>query len=117
MGKFEVFQSKGQWYFRLKAGNGEIIAASQGYNTKQGAMKGVASVQANAGKADILIIDKDKVETNKRGLRKQLDKQERDYSNPKKTDMIKSEEEKEDEKKVLTSPPISSWKHVGPRWM
>ncbi len=34
-GKFEVFLDKGGKYrFRLKAGNGEIILASQGYKSK-----------------------------------------------------------------------------------
>ena len=37
--KFEIFQSEKnkQHYFRLKAGNGEIILASEGYVSKQGA--------------------------------------------------------------------------------
>ena len=48
-GKFEIFEGKnGQWYFRLKASNGQTILTSEGYKTKQGAQKGVASVQKNA---------------------------------------------------------------------
>ena len=33
---FEVFQSgsSGLWYFHLKAANGEIISASEGYHNK-----------------------------------------------------------------------------------
>lgn len=38
MGSFEIFiGTDGQFYFRLKAENGEIIASSQGYTTKQSA--------------------------------------------------------------------------------
>lgn len=35
----EVFQSSGQWWFRIKARNNEIVAPSQGYETKAGAIK------------------------------------------------------------------------------
>lgn len=49
-GKFEVFQGKNkQYYFRLKAGNGECIMTSEGYTSKKAAMNGVASVQKNCG--------------------------------------------------------------------
>lgn len=49
MPKFEIFKAaNGQFYFRLKAGNGEVIAFSEGYVTKQGALNGIASVKANA---------------------------------------------------------------------
>ncbi len=49
MPKFEIFKgSDGKYYFRLKAANGEIIAHSQGYSTKQGAHDGIASVKKNA---------------------------------------------------------------------
>ena len=37
-----------QYYFHLKAGNGEIIAASEGYTTKQAMEKGIKSVRFNA---------------------------------------------------------------------
>lgn len=46
---FEVYQDKdGEWRYRLKAGNHEIIAASEGYKTKQGAMNGIESLALNA---------------------------------------------------------------------
>jgi uncharacterized protein len=49
MPKFEIFKgADGKYYFRLKAGNGEIIAHSQGYSSKQGAQDGIASVKKNA---------------------------------------------------------------------
>ena len=49
MGKFELYQGKDKQYrFRLKAGNGEIIATSEGYSSKSAAENGIASVQQNA---------------------------------------------------------------------
>jgi amphi-Trp domain-containing protein len=48
-GKFEVFTGANeQWYFRLKAPNGETILASEGYQKKQGALSGIKSVKKNA---------------------------------------------------------------------
>lgn len=48
-GKFEVFKDKaGEFRFRLKAGNGEIILASEGYKQKASCMNGIASVRKNA---------------------------------------------------------------------
>ncbi|MDQ0613882.1 uncharacterized protein YegP (UPF0339 family) [Microbacterium sp. W4I4] len=48
-GKFELYQDKGgDWRFRLKAGNGEVIATGQGYSSKSGAMNGIDSVRRNA---------------------------------------------------------------------
>lgn len=44
-GKFEVYQDRsGKFRFRLKAGNGEIIATGESYESKSGAMNGVESV-------------------------------------------------------------------------
>jgi uncharacterized protein YegP (UPF0339 family) len=48
-GKFEVFEDKaGKYRFRLKAGNGEIILASQGYIQKSSAKNGIESVKTNS---------------------------------------------------------------------
>lgn len=48
-GKFELYTDKaGEFRFRLKAGNGENIGASEGYKAKASAKKGIASVQMNA---------------------------------------------------------------------
>ncbi|WGM22847.1 DUF1508 domain-containing protein (plasmid) [Paenarthrobacter sp. OM7] len=48
-GKFEVYKDKsGGYRFRLKAGNGEVIASSESYTTKAAALNGVASVKNNA---------------------------------------------------------------------
>lgn len=49
-GKFEIYKDKkGEFRFRLKAGNGENILSSEGYKVKSGATNGIASVQKNAG--------------------------------------------------------------------
>ena len=48
-GKFELYQDKaGEYRFRLKASNGEIIGASEGYKAKSGATNGIESVKTNA---------------------------------------------------------------------
>lgn len=50
--KFELFKDTvGQFRFHLKAANGEIIAASQGYTSKAAAQNGIASIKANAATA------------------------------------------------------------------
>ncbi|MBS3670009.1 YegP family protein [Vreelandella boliviensis] len=48
--KYEIFRSghNSQYYFRLKAGNGEIILQSEGYQSKAGAQNGVGSVRQNS---------------------------------------------------------------------
>ena len=49
-GKFEIKVAKdGQFYFRLKAGNGQTILASEMYNAKPSALTGIESVKKNAG--------------------------------------------------------------------
>lgn len=40
--------SDGQFYFNLKAGNGEIILSSETYHSKAGAENGIQSVRTNA---------------------------------------------------------------------
>ncbi len=47
--KFEIKTAKdGQYYFNLKAGNGEVILTSQMYKAKSGALNGAESVRNNA---------------------------------------------------------------------
>ena len=49
-GKFEIYKDNaGEFRFRLKAGNGEKILASEGYKEKSSAENGIASVRKNAG--------------------------------------------------------------------
>ena len=53
--KFEVFQDKGgSFRFRLKARNGEVILASQGYKEKRTCLAGIESVKKNAPEAPIV---------------------------------------------------------------
>ena len=57
-GKFELYRgSAGQYRFRLKAGNGEIIATSEGYSSKSAALNGIESVQRNAPGAEVVEVD------------------------------------------------------------
>ena len=47
--KYQLFKANnGQFYFRLKAANGEIILSSEGYSTKAGASNGISSVKSNS---------------------------------------------------------------------
>ena len=58
-GKFELYTAKnGKFRFRLKAGNGEIIAiSSEDYETKAAAKKGIASIKKNAAAAEVVDVD------------------------------------------------------------
>jgi len=52
--QFEIFKdTAGEYRFRLRAPNGEIIAASEGYTAKSSCKNGIASVKENAPKAII----------------------------------------------------------------
>ncbi|WP_034946125.1 YegP family protein [Erwinia oleae] len=42
-----------KYYFVLKASNGEVIATSEMYASKQGALNGISSVKNNASTEDI----------------------------------------------------------------
>ena len=54
--KFEVYLDKaGEYRFRLKARNGEIIAVSEGYKAKASCMNGIDSVKRNAPDAEIVV--------------------------------------------------------------
>lgn len=51
-GKFEVYKdARGEFRFRLKAANGQIIASGEGYTTKAACMNGIESVRTNAANA------------------------------------------------------------------
>ena len=53
--KFEVYLDKaGEFRFRLKAGNGEIIAVSEGYKAKASCKTGIESVRRNAPDAGVM---------------------------------------------------------------
>lgn len=53
--KFEILTSiNSEYYFVLKAGNGEVIATSEMYTTKQNCKNGIQSVKDNATIADVV---------------------------------------------------------------
>ena len=47
MPTFEIFPSSGQFWFRLRAANGEIVLSSEGYTAKASCHTGIAAVKAN----------------------------------------------------------------------
>lgn len=52
--KFEMYTDKaGEFRFRLKARNGETIAASEGYKAKASCLNGIDSVRRNAPDAAV----------------------------------------------------------------
>ena len=53
--KFEVYQDKaGEFRFRLKATNGQVIATGEGYKAKASCLNGIESVKNNAPDAEIV---------------------------------------------------------------
>lgn len=54
-GKFELYEDKaGKFRFRLKAGNGQVIAVGEAYESKDAAKKGIESVKSNAAEAQVV---------------------------------------------------------------
>lgn len=52
--KFEVYQDKaGEYRFRLKATNGQIIATGEGYKAKASCLNGIESIKKNAADAKV----------------------------------------------------------------
>ena len=52
--KFELYTDKaGEFRFRLKARNGEVIAVSEGYKAKASCLNGIDSVRRNAPDAAV----------------------------------------------------------------
>lgn len=127
VGHFEVYKTPTKkWRFRLKAGNGEIICSGEEYETRQGCLKGVASIQRNALKAEIEIIDDSKKLKRKEDLtHKQLVKKIRkEEKNP--SEEVSDKQRDSDEKKILVNPKgAPRWKprkiplpgSHGPRWL
>lgn len=47
-GTFEIFKDNGgEFRFRLKSGNGQVVLSSEGYSAKKGALGGAESVRSN----------------------------------------------------------------------
>ncbi len=54
-GKFELYtDAAGKFRFRLKAGNGEIIAVGEAYESKASALNGIESIKKNAAEAAVV---------------------------------------------------------------
>ncbi|WP_266064388.1 MULTISPECIES: YegP family protein [Brucella] len=54
MYKFEVYQDKaGEYRFRFRASNGEIMFSSEGYSAKASALKSIESLKKNVPAAAI----------------------------------------------------------------
>ena len=52
--KFEIYKdSRGEFRFRLKAGNGEVVATGESYPTKDGVKRGIDAVKRAAAEAGI----------------------------------------------------------------
>ena len=57
--KFEVYKDKaGEFRFRLKATNGQIIAVGEGYKALAGCLNGIESIKKNAPDAPIVKLEK-----------------------------------------------------------
>jgi uncharacterized protein YegP (UPF0339 family) len=57
--KFEVYNDKkGEFRFRLKASNGQIVASGEGYTTLKACLNGVESVRKNVVGAKIEKVEK-----------------------------------------------------------
>jgi len=56
--KFEVYADKaGEFRFRLKATNGQVIAVSEGYKALAGCMNGIESVKKNSADSEIVVAE------------------------------------------------------------
>ena len=47
MATFQIFQSSGQYWYHLRADNGEIVQSGEGYTAKASCQNGIQAVQAN----------------------------------------------------------------------
>ncbi|MGB3008940.1 MAG: DUF1508 domain-containing protein [Candidatus Saccharimonadales bacterium] len=57
MAKFEVYPSKNGYRWRLKAGNGEVVATGEEYSSKSGAVKGCEAVARASAEAEIVEVE------------------------------------------------------------
>ena len=54
LGKFEIYKDKkGEFRWRLRADNNQVIATDEGYTSKAGCKNGIESVKKNAPKVKI----------------------------------------------------------------
>lgn len=48
--KYEIFRTDaGEFFFHLKATNGKVILASEGYKEKRNALKAIKAIQKSSG--------------------------------------------------------------------
>lgn len=53
--KFKIGKAKnGQWYFNIVASNGNILATSETYKTRNGVKKAIATIKLKAASAEVL---------------------------------------------------------------
>jgi uncharacterized protein YegP (UPF0339 family) len=51
-GKFEIYTDvRGQWRFRLKAADGQIVCVGESYSTKAAAMEAIEKIRRHADAA------------------------------------------------------------------
>jgi len=56
--RFEIYKDKkGDFRFRLRATNGQVIATGQGYKAKKSCLNGIESVRKNAPAAEVVEVD------------------------------------------------------------
>ena len=56
--KFELYKDKaGEFRFRLKAKNGEIVATGESYKAKASCLKGIESIKKNAPEAPVVKVE------------------------------------------------------------
>jgi uncharacterized protein YegP (UPF0339 family) len=57
-GRWEVFKDEdGQWRFRFKAGNNQVMLASEGYHNRHDAYHAVEILKDNVASAEIRELD------------------------------------------------------------
>lgn len=53
--KFKIEKAKnGQWYFNIVASNGNILATSETYKTRNGLNKAIATIKLKAAGAEVV---------------------------------------------------------------
>jgi uncharacterized protein YegP (UPF0339 family) len=56
LAKFEVWKNAaGEWQWHLRASNGRIVAAGEGYKRRSGAIQGTVALQRSARMAKLVV--------------------------------------------------------------
>lgn len=55
--KWEVWEAKDGWRWRLKAGNGEVVATGEAYSSRSAAVNAQDSVARAAAEAEVVDAD------------------------------------------------------------